>query len=173
MAFSTLFLYGDGDITRVSRLIDVSLTISNKHLLNYAVPTQDQSNYFYPFAEHDRWMHWSQNTAERHRLQGLKNVYMSRNPETANLTESELRQIVNDDGEDLQRIIANMQLFNSNIVGSNAYFYKHRRNLEGLVEAYGCPTIWFTFSVADNFWCDLHRLLGSSYLPDYNDMNEK
>ena len=91
----------------------------------------------------------------------------------ANLTENELRQIVNDDGEDLQRIIANMQLFNSNIVGSNAYFYKHCRNLEGLVEAYSCPTIWFTFSVADNFWCDLHRLLGSSYLPRYSDMNEK
>ena len=92
-------------------------------------------------------MHWAQNTAERHRLQSLKNVYISRNPETANLTENELRQIVNDDGEDLQKIIANMQLFNSNIVGSNAYFYKHCRNLEGLVEAYSCPTIWFTFSV--------------------------
>ena len=98
---------------------------------------------------------------------------MSKNPETANLTKSELRQIVNDDGEDLQRIISNMQLLNSNIVGSNAYFYKHCRSLEGLIEAYGCPRIWLTFSVADNFWCDLHRLLGSTYMSNYFELNEK
>ena len=55
-----------------------------------------------------------------------------------------------------------MQIFNSNIVGSNAYFYKHRRNLESLIECHGCPTAWYTMSAADSYWHDLRALLNSS-----------
>ena len=34
MCFPTLFPYGVGDVTRISRRYDVSLTESNRHLLN-------------------------------------------------------------------------------------------------------------------------------------------
>ena len=78
MAFPTLFPYGVGDVTRASRRVSMTLTESNKHLLNYAVlvPRSDPPRYFYPFAVHGRWMHWAQNTAERRRAQGQKKIYI-------------------------------------------------------------------------------------------------
>ena len=67
-----------------------------------------------------------------------------------------------------------MQLYNSNIVGSNAYFYKHHRNLELLIDAEGAPTAWYTMTAADNYWHDLHAMLKSKESSDsYDDMDEK
>jgi ATP-dependent DNA helicase PIF1 len=52
-----------------------------------------------------------------------------------------------------------MQMYNSNITGSKAYFHKRRIELESLMESCGMPTMWFTLSCADNHWEDLHRIL--------------
>ena len=48
----------------------------------------------------------------------------------------------------------------ANITGSNAYIYSRRRELEALMESEGMPTLWFTFSVADNHWADLMEVIG-------------
>ena len=95
-------------------------------------------------------MHWDQNTIERRRTQGDKNMFLSRNSKMTNLTNTELQRIVNRDGEELQEIVKNMQICNSNIVGSNVYFYKDRRNPESLIERHVCPTVGYTISAADN-----------------------
>ena len=68
LAFPLLFLYGAGDVTFRDRNITVSLTDSNRHLLKYSFHDPISDSYVYPFAKHDRWMHWAQNTAERHRV---------------------------------------------------------------------------------------------------------
>ena len=63
-----------------------------------------------------------------------------------------------------------MHVYNANIVGSNSYFHKKRKELESLIEAHLMPTCWFTLSAADNHWNDLHKLI---YEDDIKDMNEK
>ena len=108
MAFPTLFPYGKGDWFNRERNIEVSLTDSNKHLLKYAVYNTKseidelEPSYIYPFAEHDRWVNWAQNINERHRINDQRNIYLKKNPEDANLTESELWKIVEENGEEFK-----------------------------------------------------------------------
>ena len=178
LAFPTLFPYGTGDVTRDSRTKDVTVTNAFKHYLQYSVFDEHNKLLVYPFSKHKRWMHWAQNLEERHRFLSQRRVFLRRNTKLENISEENLRRIVSTQGPEFEELISSMQLYNSNIVGSNAYFYKRRRELEALIEVKGIPTAWFTFSAADNHWCDLHDLL---YKKDevrvnnrrYVDFNEK
>lgn len=156
--FPTLFPFGVGDVTSKDRLVTVTQTESNKHLLNYVIP-DGKGNYRFPFAEHSRWMHWAQNTAERHRASGQRSYYLKKNPGDANLTEDELIDIVAENGPRFHELVGRMHSYNANLNGSNAYLYKARTNLEALMEQEGTATSWFSFSAADNHWADLHQLL--------------
>jgi hypothetical protein len=108
MAFPTLFPYGKGDWFNQERRVEVTLGEYNKHMLKYALknPKCDdelEPEFLYPFAEHDRWVNWAQNIGERHRLNGQRDVYLQKNPEDANLNETELRKIVGDNGPELKK----------------------------------------------------------------------
>ena len=139
----------------------VSLQQENRHLLWYCIKRDDDSLY-YPFAEHDRWMYWAQNTDERHRFNSQKNVYLDKSPDHANLSLEEINKMVRQKNYDsLQQITGWMQMYSSNILGSDGYFAKKRKDLEALMQQGGLLTFWFTFSAADNHWKDLHQLNGS------------
>ena len=159
MAFPTLFPYGCGDATKKDRRVEVTLTDANQHLLNYAVWDPEREVWFYPFAKHSRWAHWSQNTAERHRANGQKSVWLSKTNEAANLTEEDMANLVQQGGAALDQLLGGMQAFNANINGSNAYLHKWKTNLEALMEQEGMCSFWFSLSMADNHWDDLHRAL--------------
>ena len=60
-----------------------------------------------------------------------------------------------------------MTPYSANITGSNAYWFQRRSELESTFEQKKPATVFFTFSYADNYWEDLHRLLpgGSSTDP--------
>ena len=162
MAFPTLFPYGTGDVTQKVRDVDVTMTDANEHLLKYAVERpkdSDLEGYFYPFVEHDRWMHWAQNTAERHRINLQKNVYLQQHPEDANLTFEEIAEILKTDIPRFYRILGRMQKYNANINGSNGYYFSKRKELEAISDQRGAPSLWCSFSAADNHWSDMHRSL--------------
>ena len=53
---------------------------------------------------------------------------MSHNRETSSISESELRCMIDNNNPQLDTVIHNMQLYNSNSIGSNAYFYKKGEN---------------------------------------------
>ena len=178
LAFPTLFPYGTGDVTIDSRTKDVSTTNAFKHYLQFSVYDEYNKILVFPFSKHKRWMHWAQNLEERHRFLSQRRVFLRRNSKLENISEESLRRIVTTQGPDFEELISSMQLYNSNIVGSNAYFYKRRRELEALMEVKGIPTAWFTFSAADNHWCDLHDLLYKKnevriHNRRYVDLNEK
>ena len=159
MAFPTLFPYGCGDVTSKDRRVEVTMTEANPHLLKYAVYDSENKVYFKPFAIHDRWANWAGDTAERHRVNGQKQVYLGKSPEDANLTEEELREIVRENGPRLKAMLGRMQMFMANINGSPAYLYKWKLQLEALMEQEGMSSIWFSLSMADNHWDDLYRAL--------------
>ena len=88
MSFPTLFPHGNGDATCKDRCHAVTLTEANAHLLKYCVmKTSFASNYplkykyNYPVPDHTTWHHWEQNTAERHRHNTQKTVFLQKNPE--------------------------------------------------------------------------------------------
>ena len=83
--------------------------------------------------------------------------------------------IVNDNGDRLKKLLSHMQKFNSNVTGSEAYFYKKRTELEALIDSKGMPTMWFTLSAADNHWIDLQQLMYGRDIgyPDMDDEEAK
>ena len=151
------FPYGLGGVTGQDRIVRISMTEANAHLLRYCIRHQavGKVEYSYPFANHPTWMYWAQNTVERHRHQTQKSVCLNNNPGDQNITEEELEQIISEGGLNFERLIGRMQTYNSNIAGSNAYFYKKKRELHALIAQEGMCTLWFTFSAADNHWTDL------------------
>ena len=128
---SMAFPYGLEDVTGQDRKVIVSMTDSNAHLLRYCIRdrTERKEEYTYPFANHPSWMHWAQNTVERHRHQTQKSVCLKNNPGDQNITEEELREIISEGGSDFERLIGRMQTYNANIAGSNAYFNKKKREV--------------------------------------------
>ena len=104
-------------------------------------------------------MYWAQNTSDRHILNQLKQVYQKRSPEHTGMEMDELNTIsFARDEADLRRVTSQMQMFNANILRSDSYFFKKKKEVEGMMQAQGLPTLWSTFSAADNHWLDLHAL---------------
>ena len=119
-------------------------------------------------------MHWCQNIAERHRINGQRNVYSREHPEDANLTAEALRNILDENSDELKKIMQRMQKFNANITGGNPYFCKKREELEALIKQEGMCTTWFAFSAADNHWLDLNKIIyGDRPLPVFHTEKEK
>ena len=158
-----------GDATNSLRLVAISFSESVAHLLRVAY--LKDGNWFYPFANDYRWIHWAQNTVERHRFLKQKSVYISKRPSFSNLSEDELLEIVNANGEESRQLLSSMRAYSGNILGSNAYFLRRRMELEALMVQEGLPTIWFTFSAADNHWTDLFLCLYDGTLPNFDDNN--
>jgi ATP-dependent DNA helicase PIF1 len=172
-AFPTLFPHGVGDCTNHDRRKDIKLQDASRHLLWYCVKKGDGS-YEYPFAQHNQWMYWVQNTCERHRFLSQKRVYISRSPVHSELSVEELKEIVRTkDYNMLREITGRMQMYSSNLLGSDAYFYKNRKQLESLMQQKGMPTLWWTFSAADNHWIDLHALNPKECEESSNLLNEE
>ena len=157
MAFPNLFPHVQGDVTKLDRLCLISTQEANYHLLWYCVEVNGEL--MYPFVGHSKWMYWVQNTSERHRLNQLKQVYQKLPPEHTGMEMEELRMIsFAHDEADLRRVASQMQMFNANILRSDSYSFKKKKEVEGMMQAQGLPTLWSTFSAADNHWLYLHAL---------------
>ena len=184
-AFPCLFPYGSGDVSCRDRIQFISEAIAAKHYVKYCInlrsacdkiaqanpslpvecldhiyhPSKHPSEWYYPFVSHERFPHWMQNLVERHRANGQRNFWLGRNDKFANLTNDELLEMINRRGESYHELLGSMQSFNANINGSPQYLFGKRKLLETLIDQKGMPTMWFTLSMADNHWKDLHSML--------------
>ena len=59
-----------GDVTDRYKTSEASATDPNKHLLKHSMRDEEKDEHAHPLANHNHWMHWAQDTAERHRLNG-------------------------------------------------------------------------------------------------------
>ena len=160
LAFPILFPCGaKGDVTDPDRVVEVAVADANNHSLKHCMCDDAKEEHAHPFAEHNRWMHWAQNTSERHRANGQKNVCSNKNSEDDNLTQAQLKTAIENVGEELQKLSGRMQKIDANISGSNACFVKRRKESEALMEQEGMCTAWFSLSAADNHWLDLNKIL--------------
>ena len=65
--------------------------------------------------------------------------------------------MIDSGGEELQKLLGQMQKFNANISGSGAYFSKRRKELEALMEQEGACAACFTLWAADDHWSRLRK----------------
>ena len=140
LAFPTLFPHGVGDYFGGEREVPITLGQSAAHLLKYCYKASN-GEWIYPFARNNRWLHWVQNTVERHRFNSQKIVFLQKSPEFANLSDEELKKIIDKNENELKDLLSKMQMYSSNILGSNAYFYKRRTELQGLMEQEGMSRV--------------------------------
>ena len=91
---------------------------------------------------------------------------MKQNSGDANLTIAELKDAIN--RRECTQLLNRMSAYSSNITGSDSYWNKRRSELEATFEQKEAATVFFTFSYADNYWQDLHRLMPRNYNQDIN-----
>ena len=156
MAFPTLFPYGKGGPTKRTRLREVSLTDGFKHFIKYA-DLSANGTITWRFASHPRFPYWALNMKQRHQLLSQARIYLTQNPEDANLTTEELRQMVGQ--MTANHLMNRVQRYVAKIQGTKQYWYQRYQELKALITQKGAPTFFFTFSAADNYWPDLQRLL--------------
>ena len=157
-AFPTLFPCGTSDVTcNLNRRDRVTFNEAITHYIKYYDPVRKS----YPFAKNSRFLHFIQDVDERHRIQSQASVYMQKNPEDANLTIGDLRGLVKNHNDPSAFIIQNkMQRFGANITGSAAYMNTRKKELTALFEQEGTASLWFTLTMPNWMWKDLHHLFG-------------
>ena len=155
-AFPTLFPYGKGDPTKRTRVREVSLTDCFKHLIKCADLSTD-GIFTWRFASHPRFPYWALNMKQRHQLLSQARIYLTQNPEDANLTTKQLPQMIGQ--MTANHLINRLQRYVAKIQGTKQYWYQRYQEFKALITQKGAPTFFFTFSAADNYWPDLHRLL--------------
>ena len=154
--FPTLFPYGLGDPTATDRQYAVSLSDSFKHLMRYS-DMSPNATFRWRFASHPRFPFWAMNMKQRHQLISQSKIFMQRNPNDANLTIEQLRDMVG--RMDSTHLINRLQRYASKVQGTRQYWYSRCEDLTALIEQKGSPTVFWTLSSADNYWPQLHSLM--------------
>ena len=114
-------------------LSNSSLTDDQKKIAN-SLWNEGENEFLYPFVESDRFLHWIQNTCERHRAIGQRSFWLSKNSDYSNLTEDEMHAVISEGGHDYHSMLSSMHTYNANISGSDQYLNQKRKLLEGLCE---------------------------------------
>lgn len=140
-AFPTLFPYAAGDPTNKDRAYEVKMSMAARHFLKYSINMKDakewllsthltveeetianslwtegENEFYYPYVDSDRFVHWMQNTCERHRAIGQRSFWLTKHSDYANMTEEELSGIINRGGEEYANLLRSMQSYNANIM---------------------------------------------------------
>ena len=94
---------------------------------------------------------------QRHQAQNSSTIFAKRNIQDLPITIDELRQHM----EDLPntKLANNLIHFGTTLRGTKSYWKKSQGELYDLLKQLGTPTIFFTLSVADLYWLDLHALM--------------
>ena len=159
-AFPTLFANKTGDPTNRLRNRPIKFDKAIRYLLKYAYQ-KENGDWYYPFAAHPRFAFWALNYVQRHRAMNAANTVLKFNVDMENLTITEIQNILNDSNHRPEGFINKLQLQTRHITGSSPYWYAHCQNLRHLMEQKGAATLFITYSMADLYWPDLHRLLGT------------
>jgi hypothetical protein len=92
-----------------------------------------------------------------HTLLKQTGIYSSNHEKIANFDLDDLRKIAST-GKDNQ-IMQGLHRYAANLPGTDGFWYKQTTELRSAMVALGCPTLFYTLSMADLHWPDLLRLL--------------
>ena len=57
------------------------------------------------------------------------------------------------------KLVENLMRFGSSLRGTRAYWTKFQAELTDMITQLGCPSFFFTLSVTDTKWPELHSLM--------------
>ena len=100
---------------------------------------------------------------QRHQLLSQANIYLKQNPEDANLTAEELKEMIGQ--VSAIQLMNRVQRYAAKVQGTSQYWYQRCQELQALIEQKGPPTLFWTVSAADSYWPDLHRLISDTPNP--------
>ncbi len=133
--FPTLFTNcGSGDPTAPGCKFKnkPSLLLSFRHLLNVAYKRKNSETgeleWYYPFAEHPRFLFWAHNFYKRQQAQSQARMFTSYHKRDKLQTVEDLQKELNTAGERMPVFLRKLQKFSSKITGSNAYWYQQLYN---------------------------------------------
>ncbi|XP_057831850.2 uncharacterized protein LOC131042550 [Cryptomeria japonica] len=147
MAFPTLFPDGWCDWLE-PRMRRVHLHEFVKHLLRY----KDHR-----FGQHSRFKYFMMNMIMRHRAQNSSTVFVKRSFQDMTITINELRQHMENTPH--SHLAYKTMRFGNKLRGTRSYWAHWHAKLIDMLHQIGSPTIFFTLSVADMYWLDLHALM--------------
>ena len=160
LAFPTLFPDTKGDPTNPAIMREVaksdteSFSEKLKHLVKFGEVKGGKWNY--RFAAHPRFSFWGFNMLYRKRLINQGNFFLKQNPGDANLSIDELRDMIIN--EDYNIVMKKLMRYSKNVTGTNAYWCDVKDKLKATIIQMGTPTIFWTLSMADFHWPDIHDL---------------
>jgi len=170
ICFPVLLPYGCGDYTHLGRYV----TVTEDEAINFYEKYADidaNGKPYYRFASHRIWSFWVMNRRDRHYLLRQSNYYMSTHKFVADMDYEELKANIEQGQSYVKQGIS---LFTAKLAGTSAFWWQQTENLKSIVSELGCPTIFYTCSMADNFWRHLYRLLPfGSRDPEKLDFNER
>lgn len=147
MAFPTLFPTGDADFTQPRRKkLDLHEWV--KHLIRY----RDSR-----FATHPRFRFFALNLIFRHRAMQQGRFLFSRSIGNRAMTVGQLKEaLAADDGPLLASKIVRCL---KSVRATRPYWFMEGAKLKDMITQIGTPTLFYTLSMADLSWPDLHRLM--------------
>lgn len=110
------------------------------------------------FEADPRFVFLAYNSCLRWQALQVGNVYARNNPVAQNLTAGDIRDMLADP---LRNFANSIIRFGRQIRGTPQYWYSRRQELMAMINQLGSESLFFTFSVADHQWPDLHRFLNT------------
>ena len=151
-AFPMLCPTGAADYTAL-HVRPVTIGYYLKHLMRY----EDGR-----FAKHQRFRYFALNTEMRWSALQAGRIYIRQHPEDAQLSVSELREMVHTSGTSFSTRVLH---FAASLRGTRPYWMRQRSRLRAMVDMLGLPIMFFTHSAADLQWPELAHLI----CPDHPD----
>jgi ATP-dependent DNA helicase PIF1 len=147
MAFPSLFPDGKADFT-LPRRKHLLLHEWVKHLMRY----RDSR-----FASHPRFRFFALNMIFRHRAMQQGRFLFMRSTGNRQMTVGQLKDALKaDNGPQLAMKIARCV---KSVRGTRPYWFMEGAKLTDMITQIGTPTLFYTLSMADLSWPDLHRLM--------------
>ena len=180
-AFPDLFPDGKGDITVKTRLGPRPHTMEwTKHCLNFydgmtfhficAPITLLSCIFLGRFQKHDTFMMIVGNMLQRQKILQAGNM-VCQDEKVQNMTVDELKSMLSqvDTDPEAKRIINSLRYFSQHVPGSDQYFFNKLMETKAFAEHLRIRSddtemlnVFKTFSMADEYWDDLHQLLDGS-----------
>ena len=147
MAFPSLFPLGKADF-KVPREKKLELYKWAKHLMRY----KDSR-----FATHPRFRFFALNLIFRHRAMHRGRFLFTRDVGQRNMTIAQLRNALQ--GDNGAELAAKIIRCVKTVRGTRPYWSMEGGKLHDMIAQLGTPTFFYTLSMADMSWPDLHKLM--------------
>ena len=146
------------------RLVNVKFQDAVCHLLKWAYYDAATKKWIYPFSAHPRFVFWCWNMCQRHASIKMADLILKRSAEDRELSLEEIQEQLNASNRP-PAFVRRLQRFGQSLTGSCNYWYKHCQQLMSILEQKGPATLFVTYSMADRYWPDLHRILETQGAP--------